>query len=70
MRTSFTHILDLQSMFRFQHMWLALALCSFTMQASAQITHGGEPWFHGVRPEALTLPVLDRAALQLSLIHI
>ena len=51
-------------MFRFQHMWLALALCSFTMQASAQITHGGEPWFHGVRPEALTLPVLDRAALQ------
>ena len=48
---------------RFQTLWMTLALCGLTLQASAQITYGGSPWTEGARPEAVTLPAIDRAAL-------
>ena len=50
-------------MTRFQSLWMTLALCGLTLQASAQITYGGSPWVNGARPEAVTLPAIDRAAL-------
>lgn len=50
-------------MTRFQSLFMTVALCGLTLQASAQITHGGSPWFNGARPEAVTLPAIDRAAL-------
>lgn len=50
-------------MTRFQSLFLTVALCGLTLQASAQITYGGSPWFNGARPEAVTLPAIDRAAL-------
>ena len=31
--------------------------------ATGQISQGGTPWVEGARPEPMTLPVLDRAAL-------
>ena len=50
-------------MTRFQTLWMTLALCGLTLQASAQITYGGSPWTEGARPAAVTMPAIDRAAL-------
>ena len=48
---------------RFQSLWMTLALCGLTLQTSAQITYGGSPWPEGERPEAVTMPAIDRATL-------
>ena len=50
-------------MTRFKLLWMFLALCGLSIQASAQITYGGVPWTEGVRPEPLTMPTLDLEAL-------
>ncbi|MEC8361867.1 MAG: hypothetical protein VX002_06150, partial [Bacteroidota bacterium] len=48
---------------RFQSLWMTLALCGLSLQTSAQITYGGSPWPEGERPEAVTMPAIDRATL-------
>ena len=50
-------------MIRHQSLWMTLALCGLSLHASAQLTYGGAPWTEGARPDAVTMPAIDRAAL-------
>ena len=63
MKTFYIHIQNLESMIRFLSLAALVTFCVCSKPTAAQITYGGSPWFEGLRPDPVIMPVIDREAL-------